>query len=84
MPYGNKEGGRLSYKNIVPAPPKPTETNTLPIVQPVFAMGEAANTRSPKRKRDEDIEGSEFIDRIGMFPCFRELRLTRYRFKARI
>lgn len=84
MPYGNKEGGKLSYKNIVPAPPKPpTETTAVPVVAPVFTMGEGASTRSPKRKRDEDIEGHGYIEHIGTFSM--ELRLTSVcRFEARI
>ena len=75
MPYGDKEG-RPSYKNIVPAPPKPAET--IAVVAPAIAMaisGDAAKTRSPKRKRDEDIDGAEYVERIGM-SFVEELRLT--------
>jgi hypothetical protein len=72
MPYGD-QSGRLSYKNIIPAPPKETETTA--VVAPVIAMPTPGEARGPKRKRDEDIEGTESIDRIGM-SFVKELRLT--------
>jgi hypothetical protein len=83
MPYGDKEG-RPSYKNIVPAPPKPAET--IAVVAPVIAIaipGDAAQTRSPKRKRDEDVDGAEFVERIGM-SFVEELRTDGCRSEERI
>jgi hypothetical protein len=58
MPYGDKDGSARTYKNIVPAPPK----RDTPVVTP---LAEQTKPRSPKRKRDEDIDPVEFVERSG-------------------
>ena len=59
MPYDDRNGAGRTYKNIVPAPPR-----ELTVQRPAMApLVQHLTPRSPKRKREDDYESEEIIER---------------------
>jgi hypothetical protein len=64
MPYDDRNGAGRTYKNIVPAPPR-----ELAVKHPTIApLVQHLPPRSPKRKREDDYETEEIIERSSKWP----------------